>query len=195
MKTKQEVEKILDKYGIKKYTINADLSVDVDGDVYLSNQIFKKLPVNFGKVTGNFFCFNCIKLTSLKGAPKEVGGRFLCFNCDKIISLEGAPEKVGEDFNCSDCFNLISLKGSPKEIEKCFYCFRNPKLSSLQYAPLKCKIYDFERNILLGNNINKIEADKYLLRRILLGDFKYMNEISNKNKIKPLLVMRDFDLL
>jgi transcription elongation factor Elf1 len=41
-------------------------------------------------------------LTSLKGAPKEVG-RFDCSYCVSLTSLEGAPEKVKGNFNCKSC--------------------------------------------------------------------------------------------
>ena len=172
--TKQEIKEILNKYRIKNYTINNDLSVDVDLFVNLSTQKFKELPINFRKIKGNFICSCCPNLISLEGTPKEIGGIF----------------------DCTECINLISLKGAPYKVEgnyfACCYC---RKLSSLQYAPLKCEIPNFKEYILNGTNINTTEADKYLLRRILLGDFKYVDEIIDKNKIKPLLVMKDFDLL
>ena len=124
-------------------------------------------------------------------------GSFDC-SCSQYLNfLKGAPKEVGENFNCASCSNLISLKGAPKEVGGNFYCHDCSKITSLQYATLKCKIYNnnFEEYILNGTNINTIEADKYLLRRILLGDFSLVEAYSDKNKIKPLWVMRDFDLL
>ena len=173
MKTKQKIEEFLKQYNINNYTINDDLSVDVDGDVNLSEQNFEELPVNFGKVTGYFYCESC----------------------PNLITLEGAPKEMGKNLWCCSCINLISLKGFPKEIVGYFGCYKCSQLSSLQYAPLKCKIDNFKDDILKGTNINTIEADKYLLKRILLGDFSLIKEYSNKNKIKPLLTMRDFDLI
>ena len=38
MMNKSEIEKWLKKYKITNYTINADLSVDVAGSVYISGQ-------------------------------------------------------------------------------------------------------------------------------------------------------------
>jgi hypothetical protein len=38
-------------------------------------------------------------LTSLEGAPKEVGGNFYCPN-NQLTSLEGAPKEVGGSFWC-----------------------------------------------------------------------------------------------
>ncbi len=85
--------------------------VDVDGDFDCSNSGIKTLQgVRFGVVSGDFFCsYN--QLTSLEGAPQEVGEDFNCYG-NKLTSLKGAPQKVGEDFKC---FNnqLTSLKGIP----------------------------------------------------------------------------------
>ena len=62
------------------------------------------------KILETFDCsFN--KLTSLEGAPKEVGRDFGCSH-NNLTSLEGAPKEVGGDFNCSDN-KLSSLDGRP----------------------------------------------------------------------------------
>ncbi len=46
-------------------------------------------------VDGREFCeSHTNKLTSLEGAPKEVGGDFVCSK-NKLTSLEGAPKEVG----------------------------------------------------------------------------------------------------
>jgi len=82
-------------------------------------------------VSGDFYCpYN--KLTSLEGAPKEVGGDFNC-SSNKLTSLEGAPKEVGGDFYC-DNNNLTSLEGAPKEVGGDFYCSSN-KLTSLEGGP------------------------------------------------------------
>lgn len=82
---------------IGKYTINKDLSVDVDGDVNLrSLKGFKRLPVKFNKVTGYFDC-KSIGLVSLQGSPEYVGNYFNCGN-NEITSMKGAPSYVGDDF-------------------------------------------------------------------------------------------------
>jgi hypothetical protein len=46
----------------------------------------------------DFYCLDN-KLTSLKGAPKQVGGNFDCSE-NKLTSLAGAPQEVGGDFGC-----------------------------------------------------------------------------------------------
>jgi hypothetical protein len=52
-------------------------SVDVSGSVYLGDEDLTRLPFQFGKVGGYFWCPDN-RLTSLEGAPKEVGGDFGC---------------------------------------------------------------------------------------------------------------------
>ena len=85
----------------------------------------------FNKWKGNFDCSNS-KLTSLEGAPREVGGSFYC-NHNNFTSLEGAPEKVGGYFNCR-VNNLTSLEGAPRKVRGSFDCSKN-KLTSLEGAP------------------------------------------------------------
>ena len=110
---------------------NPDSTVDVEGDVDLSNFNLKKLPFQFGKVTGNFYCAGS-QLTSLQGAPKSVGGDFGC-SYNLLTSLQGAPESVGRIFDCSNN-QLTSLEGAPKRVGGHFYCSGN-QLTSLQGAP------------------------------------------------------------
>ena len=75
-----------------------------------------KFPFKFGRVDKNFSCYNCHSLTSLEGAPQEVGRDFSCYNCHSLTSLEGAPQKVGRDFDCRMCTSLKSLEDAPKKI-------------------------------------------------------------------------------
>jgi hypothetical protein len=116
------VEAWLKKYGVKNYTINADLTVDVDGNVDLNNQDFEEFGVQFGKVSGSFDCNGCKNLKTLKCAPKEVSGSFNCYSCTSLTSLEGAPEKVGREFSCIGCTSLTSLEGAPEKVNGGFYC-------------------------------------------------------------------------
>jgi hypothetical protein len=123
--SKEDIDLICKKFGIKNYTINED-SVDVDGNVHLHEKRLTKLPLKFGKVSGNFYCsFN--ELKSLSGAPLSVGGHFSCHG-NKLISLEGAPISVGRDFYC-DSNQLKSLEGSPLSVGGGFYCNSNQLIS------------------------------------------------------------------
>ena len=85
--SRQDIDSICQKYNIKNYIINEDGSIDVDGDVDLSNRELIELPLKFRNVSGDFYCsYN--ELTSLEGAPSSVDGDFDCSG-NKLTSLEG----------------------------------------------------------------------------------------------------------
>jgi hypothetical protein len=138
------------------WTINKKTGlVDVEGRFGCEYQNLKDFKgVRFGTVTGNFNCsrnkltslvgapqnvgwsFRCHhnELTSLVGAPQKVGVDFYCSN-NKLTSLEGAPQEVGVDFDCENN-QLTSLEGAPQEVGVDFNCSHN-KLTSLEGAPQK----------------------------------------------------------
>ena len=127
----EDIDSICKKYGIQNYTINPDGSVDFDGDVDLSNLKLTKLPLKFGRVSGDFYCqFN--QLTTLEGSPREVGGDFNC-DVNKLTTLEGSPREVGGDFNCTHN-KLTTLEGAPREVGGDFYCSYN-QLYTLKGLP------------------------------------------------------------
>lgn len=146
------IDALCKEYEITNYVINNDGSIDVNGDVDLSNKLSTSLPLRFGKVSGNFECgynhltslvgsprvvegtFNCINndLTSLEGGPRVVGGNFACAHND-LTSLKHCPVKVGNHFLCG--YNhLTSLEHCPKEMPNIFDCSKN-KLTSLEHSP------------------------------------------------------------
>jgi hypothetical protein len=108
-----EIIKKLNKDKDAKYTLNTNNSIDVEGNVYISYSNLKKLPVKFGKVTGNFKC-SSNELTSLKGCPITVSGNFRCSN-NLLTSLEHGPTTVSGDFYCY-INQLTSLKHAPKTV-------------------------------------------------------------------------------
>lgn len=129
--TDTDIYKICQAYGIKNYTICADGSIDVDGDVYLSNKRFDYFPIQFNYVMGSFTSeYN--KLKSLKGAPRYVKGRFCCSN-NNLSSLEYLPEFIGGSISLTDN-DLTSLVGCPEKAES-LVVYRN-KLTSLGGCPI-----------------------------------------------------------
>jgi len=116
------IDSICRKYLIRSYTINDDLSIDVDGDVDLEYRSLTKLPLNFRNVSGDFYCRNN-QLTSLEGGPNKVGGDFSCYR-NQLTSLEGAPREVGNGLYCSGN-KLTSLEGISKYISGGIYCHNN----------------------------------------------------------------------
>jgi hypothetical protein len=140
----ESIDSICQKFGITNWTVDSDGGVDVDGNVNLGSMRLTKIPLKFGRVSGDFYC-DWNELTTLEGCPHEVGGSFICadnyltglegcpsrvggdFNCiwNKLTTLEDAPEEVGGDFYCRSN-SLITLEGSPKDIGGAFYCSDNP---------------------------------------------------------------------
>lgn len=127
---------------IQRYHISIDpFSVDefgrlnVLGNVKIINTKLKKLPLKFGKVSGNFHCYlNC--LTTLFGAPHTVGGDFNCSN-NQLKSLKYSPTNLDGDFFCQEN-ELEKLDGSPQTIHGNFNCFLN-NLKNLKNGPREVK--------------------------------------------------------
>ena len=102
--TKEEVIEVCEQYRIKNYTINDDLSIDVNGSVSLNKKDLKYLPLRFNYVGGFFDCSNN-KLKTLEGTPQTVNGRFDCYN-NYLTDLEHFPE-VGDGINIEE--NKVNL--------------------------------------------------------------------------------------
>ena len=174
-KNEEEIKKICKKYKIENYTINPDESIDVDGDVDLSHRKLSKIPLNFNKVSGNFWIHNNNNLTSLEGCPKEVGKWFSCSD-NNLTSLEGCPKFVDGRFSCSNN-KLTSLEGCPNIIYSDFECAYNIfTLFTLKDFPMKIDGY---LNI-CGNPISIIDSS------IEVGGDVYINRTNFDNKIKEL---------
>jgi len=100
------IKKWLEKQKINRYTINDDLSIDVENGIEIlysdSNSSNNQLPtyIQFRNVFGN--CnFTSFRLVSLKGSPKYVDGFFSC-SVNLLKSLDYAPENIEGDFYCYD---------------------------------------------------------------------------------------------
>jgi hypothetical protein len=129
--TREEVIEVCKKYDIRNYSINDDLSIDVDGDVYLTSRNLEYLPLRFNYVSSGFDC-NGNRLVSLKGCPQTVDSHFYCYD-NELKTLEGSPLTVGGDFSCSDN-ELVSLEGSPLTVGGDFRCPYN-ELKTLEGSP------------------------------------------------------------
>jgi hypothetical protein len=127
---KDRIDALCAKWRIENYTINQDGSIDVVGGVRLYNKAITKIPLRFGKISGDFDC-SANRLTTLEGCPSVVGGTFDCGN-NRLTSLEGCPTKVNGSFYCY-ANQLISLEHCPKEV-KAFVCYEN-HLKSLEHCP------------------------------------------------------------
>jgi len=135
------------------YTINEDGSIDVDGDVELGHRNLTKIPFKFRHIHGSFYCYDN-RLTSLEGAPINVGGVFDC-GYNELTSLDGAPNSVGSVFRC-DYNKLASLDGAPNFVGGTFRCCFN---LNLPYSEL-FKIVDRVKGIYYSSMDTPEDKDK-----------------------------------
>jgi hypothetical protein len=110
----RDIHQLCMKYNIRNYTINGDLSIDVDGNVYLSFSDLEFIPINFNYVSGDFACYQN-ELVSLEGTPKKIGGNFNFYQ-NKLVSLQGCPNEVNGGFSCDEN-NILSLEHLPVGID------------------------------------------------------------------------------
>ena len=97
------------------YTINDDGSIDVVGTVNLSNRNLTKIPFNFGKVSGGFFCYNN-QLTSLKGSPNTVGGGFDCYSNPNLPYSE--LFKIVDNVKCNIYYSSFNTPEDKDKIRR-----------------------------------------------------------------------------
>ncbi len=126
-----EAEKALAEWGVP-FRRQPNGSLIVDGDLDISSKGLTSLPDLTSVIIQGMFLCNYNKLTSLRGAPQNVGS----FSCEgnQLTTLVGAPQNVGGSFNCSHN-QLTSLIGVPQVIVENFYCTFN-LLTSLEDGPL-----------------------------------------------------------
>lgn len=128
LNNKEDIKQWLEQQSITKYTINKDLTVDVDNSVILRNNELQNFPVQFGIVNGDFDCaYN--QLTSLKGIPHKINGCLYCshnqlthFDCfpnyiDNHIYCSGNPIVNMNDFSCMFNGSFEHNIGNGKHIE------------------------------------------------------------------------------
>lgn len=122
---KEDIQRWLIKHDIKNFTILEDNSINVKGDVKLSNLLenLSKLPVNFNEVDGDFDISDNV-LTSIEGSPQKVSGDFKAHK-NEINSLKGGPKEVGKNFIILKN-NIRSLENAPSVVGDDFICSHNP---------------------------------------------------------------------
>ena len=186
MESKRDIHSICKKWGIENYTINDDVSIDVDGNVNLAYDLYReeltKIPLKFGNIIGDFEC-DRNQLITLKGSPKSVVGNFDCSG-NQLTSLEYCPESVGGNFDCHSN-QLTSLEGLPEIggyincrrnqitdfrgvsefFEGLFYCEGNP-IEEIYTLFLQENWVDDSKCIKWINEFDVIQGDKIVLDRL-----------------------------
>ena len=125
-----------------KYTINDDLTIDIDG--FFVTDWPGNLPdfIQFNEIRGNFVIQGDLRrsvvkkgfMTSLKGCPKIVKGEFNCSRND-LNNLIGGPETVSGNYTCSLNPHLKSLKGIATSIGGDLDCNNKSGLTEKDIPP------------------------------------------------------------
>lgn len=114
---------------------NSVLKIDIDGDVNLKRSGLEMLPVNFGRVKGDFWVDDN-QLITLLGSPRYVGGDFSC-ESNGLITLKHGPVEIEGDYFCSANY-LTSLSHLPSVIGGGLFCSNN-QITSLAGIPKRLK--------------------------------------------------------
>jgi hypothetical protein len=162
---RKSIDQVCTKYEIRNYSINADGSIDVDGNVDFNWSRLDRIPLKFNRVSGFFDCaYN--SLSSLDGCPVSVGGFFDC-KYNKLSSLDGCPVSVGGFFDCR--FNsLTSLKGCPTNVSG-FDCSNN-NLTSLEFCPTEIE-FIFESHT---NKLPRAMSDYFGYDNIMIDQMVFV---------------------
>ena len=176
-----KIKKICSKLDIVDYVINDDGTLDVEGDVFIYEGEFAKLPLRFNKVGGDFYC-NHNNLTTLIGSPVFVGGEFDCSE-NNLTSLLHSPIEVGGDFDCANN-RLTSLKHLTPKIGRGINLFSNA-IKSLEWCP-KTINGSFYCN---GNQITTLKHSPSIVN----GDFYCSSNPLTSLEYSPIKVGGDFD--
>jgi hypothetical protein len=169
-KTKLEIQKWLDEMEVKNYTINNDLTVDVNDDVKFHSKSLSQLPVQFGVVNGDFAIWNC-ELESLKGCPHKVMGKFNCA-INLLKSLEYCPKQVDGAFIFHNN-DITTLEHAPDSVG-IFKCYINC-LKDLKEFKTQVKDY-FEHKC--DNKEEQITQFEHLYQYVPHSAFQYLLTLS-----------------
>lgn len=123
LKIKEKIQAWLELMNIENYSIQDDLSVDVDGSVKIGTKNLTEIPIQFGIINGDFCCYGN-NLTSLKGCPIKVKGYFNCSG-NNLKSLEYCPIKVRDSF-FANANQIEYLNHCPEIVGGSFACGYNP---------------------------------------------------------------------
>jgi hypothetical protein len=172
--TRKEVIEVCERYRIKNYTINDDLSIDVDGGVHLYSKNLEYLPLRFSYVSGAFLCYDN-ELKTLEGCPQTVGG-FQCSQ-NELKTLEGCPQTVSGSFYCYKN-ELKSLEGCPQTISGDFDCSNN-KLKDLEH------ISEVDGRIYIKKNTVNLLVYTFIKNadRFMIEDFNDYEILRNKDTV------------
>ena len=172
--TKAELD-LLNRAVEGSYTLNDDDTIDVQGNVDLSDKCLTVIPFKFSKISGYFDCsYN--QLTSFNGLESltVIGGSFWCNN-NKLTSFNGLDSLtvIGGGIYCS-CNQLNSFNGFPLSYHGKLYLGNEmelpkelPKelnvLATIYFNDYRSKVFYF-KNIPFFNIMEENENQRFGLK-------------------------------
>lgn len=105
-----DMVQMLEELNVRYYVISADGTVDVNGDVDLSQQNLDELKVRFGTVSGLFNCGQN-RLSSFKNFPKNIYGS-TCVANNIITTLEGVSRNTSTSDGAPTWMGALCLRNN-----------------------------------------------------------------------------------
>lgn len=189
----------------QQISVNDDLTVDVKGNVKISNRIWKigdydsvrhesqrainVLPFKFGTIAGDLMISDMPHLASLEGMPNTVTGDVVLIDLPLIKDLEFITQHIGENCTISQCVSLSSIKNLPSKINQDLTLTHLPKITSL----IGCST-DVHKIIISLENLISLEhlpkncnflAIRKTGRLSLKGIADIVGKITNRIMIRP----------
>lgn len=153
----KEIHEECKELGFERYTINDDLSVDIENH-YANNDKFsgnfKGFPFKIRNLGLNTIKITNSKLESLVNFPDNWRGNLFLFANNNLKSLEGCPNGL-RYLLVTNC-GLETLKGCPEKLEE-FDCTGN-KLTSMEFGPKECYRYCC--------SLNKIKSFEWMPKEV-----------------------------
>jgi hypothetical protein len=141
---KKFITEWLDYYGIQNYTINDDMSVDIDGSVLIDRRHIPRLDVKFRNVSNEFFINKC-GLESMNNLP--ISCKCVTLTNNNINEISNVPlncqylnlnnNKITEIQNIEHLTELSTLEISHNKITKLYGLPSSIKRISLENNLLK----------------------------------------------------------
>ncbi len=137
---KEDIATWCDDNFISNYTIDDNLTVNVNSDVFLYLIPMETLPVQFGYISGEFLLGEN-GLTSLKGCPHTVEHDFTCGG-NLISSLKYLPQTINGTIKL---FNNIKLTDFTSNLKTCNNLIKSSnRIPGLSFLSFEDEIYSYD---------------------------------------------------
>ena len=153
-----------ERFGIENYTINEDMSIDINGDFDISCSWLFEFPIEFNIINGDFDCSMNL-LTSLKGGPKMVMGNFTCSD-NQLQTLDYLPYVVKGSIDLEEqgINNILRFSSVPNTIGGVIYCSSN-NFDDKSFDVLFDAYMDIDKIIIYNFNLIALRRN-YLIKKI-----------------------------